>query len=248
MTPTLGRLPWCCVCILDILLFYLHTLTHGHAPASQVTHSHPPASHSYEFGGGGLFLDPRDSALGFMSLRAPGRDPPRPLIPEARPEAGGLLRVQGQPVLAGREPGLPGRLRRHGDREGHRAAPARGSWRRPAAWGEGSRRGRARAAEAESDRGETAGSRGRPRSCEHMAVPGASAEGRELRLRRGRGREGGHERRAAAAANREAGARVTSPRRAPVTPPLAGAALCPSLSPWRRRQPGSPGSRPASTG
>ena len=75
-----------------------------------------------------------------MSLRAPGRDPPRPLIPEARPEAGGLLRVQGQPVLAGREPGLPGRLRRHGDREGHRAAPARGSWRRPAAWGEGSLR------------------------------------------------------------------------------------------------------------
>ena len=75
-----------------------------------------------------------------MSLRAPGRDPPRPLIPEARPEAGGLLRVQGQPVLAGREPGLPDRLRRHGDREGHRAAPARGSWRRPVAWGEGSLR------------------------------------------------------------------------------------------------------------
>ena len=75
-----------------------------------------------------------------MSLRAPGRDPPRPLIPEARAEAEGLLRVQGQPVLAGREPGLPGRLRRHGDREGHRAAPARGSWRRPAAWGEGSLR------------------------------------------------------------------------------------------------------------
>ena len=25
----------------------------------------------------------RDSALGFMSLRAPGRDPPRPVIPEA---------------------------------------------------------------------------------------------------------------------------------------------------------------------
>ena len=83
VTPTLGRLPWCCVCVLDILLFYLHTLTHGHAPASQVTHSHPPASHSYEFGGGGLFLDPRDSALGFMSLRAPGRDPPRPVIPGA---------------------------------------------------------------------------------------------------------------------------------------------------------------------
>ena len=52
-----------------------------------------------------------------MSLRAPGRDPPRPLIPEARAEAEGLLRVQGQPVLAGREPGLPGLLRRHGDRE-----------------------------------------------------------------------------------------------------------------------------------
>ena len=29
-------------------------------------------------------------------------------------------------MLAGREPGLPGCLRRHGDREGHRAAPARG--------------------------------------------------------------------------------------------------------------------------
>ena len=43
----------------------------------------PPSSHSYEFGGGGLFLDPRDSALGFMSLRAPGRDPPRPVIPGA---------------------------------------------------------------------------------------------------------------------------------------------------------------------
>ena len=25
----------------------------------------------------------RDSALGFMSLRAPGRDPPRPVIPGA---------------------------------------------------------------------------------------------------------------------------------------------------------------------
>lgn len=76
-----------------------------------------------------------------------------------------------------------------------------------------------------------------------MAVPGASAEGRELRLRRGRGREGGHERRAAAAANREAGARVTSPRRAPVTPPLAGAALCllpVAMATQAARQPGFP--------
>ena len=113
--------------------YFIILFTHTHSWSS-------PRLTQLRVWGGGLFLDPRDSALGFMSLRAPGRDPPRPLIPEARPEAGGLLRVQGQPVLAGREPGLPGRLRRHGDREGHRAAPARGSWRRPAAWGEGSLR------------------------------------------------------------------------------------------------------------
>ena len=35
------------------------------------------------FGVGGLFFGSRDSALGFMSLRAPGRDPPRPVIPGA---------------------------------------------------------------------------------------------------------------------------------------------------------------------
>ena len=80
VTPTLGRLPWCCVCILFILLFYSHTLTHSHAPASQVTHIHASASHSYEFGGLWAFFGSRDSALGFMSLRAPVRDRPTSLM------------------------------------------------------------------------------------------------------------------------------------------------------------------------
>jgi hypothetical protein len=156
----------------------------------------------------------------------------------AETEAGGWPGVSGEGGSSGgTRPGAA--LTSHGGRRGPLLPPARPPARgrpgrprrrrRRPGEAEGSRRGRARAAEAESDRGETAGSRGRPRSCEHMAIPGASVQGRPRRLRGGRGRGGGRERRAAAAANREPGARVTSPRgtrEAAVTPPLAGAALC----------------------